>query len=250
VERGGLPGVITFFWTRPFAVGAEVPLEGDPQQHARARRVRTGEPVRLIDGKGRVGEATVERADRDAVVIRISRSEMVPPPVPLEVIVPVADRDRLLFAAEKCVELGITAWRPAYFERSRSVSPRGEGEKFRAKVRSRMQSALEQSGGAWLPEVHEERELAAVLAEVPAAWQRVLLDSRGTSLAGHITSAHMVLAVGPEGGLTPAELAAFERGGWAIASLGGNTLRFETAIIAAVSVVRALQHPSRESSHG
>jgi 16S rRNA (uracil1498-N3)-methyltransferase len=56
--------------------------------------------------------------------------------------------------------------------------------------------------------------------------------------------APVALALGPEGGLEPDERAAFADAGWRTASLGENVLRFETAGIAGVTLVRSLlKHP-------
>jgi 16S rRNA (uracil1498-N3)-methyltransferase len=159
----------------------------------------------------------------------------------LDVIVPVADRDRMLLAAEKCVELQITSWRPVYFARSRSVTPRGEGTKFREKVKARMESALEQTGGAWMPDIHEERDAADALKAFPSDWTRLLLDAGGAPLAALAHNGPMGLAVGPEGGLEQREVADAQELGWLTASLGETTLRFETAIIAGAAVIRAAQ---------
>ena len=49
----------------------------------------------------------------------------------------------------------------------------------------------------------------------------------------------VTIALGPEGGLTEEERAQFIRGGWRLVSLGANMLRFETAGIAALAIVRA-----------
>ena len=113
-----------------------------------------------------------------------------------------------------------------------------------------MRAALEQSGNPWMPTLQEERELPEVMERIPTRWTRLMLDSSGTSLVDHIVNAPMALAVGPEGGLHPAELERARGSGWVIASLGPTTLRFETAIIAAVSVVRTHQHAREAMPHG
>jgi 16S rRNA (uracil1498-N3)-methyltransferase len=48
-----------------------------------------------------------------------------------------------------------------------------------------------------------------------------------------------MLAIGPEGGWTAAEIALFVRDGWQSASLGPRILRVETAVIAAIAIVNA-----------
>ncbi len=241
MERRDRPGVITLFAHAPFADGDTIHLQGGPVQHARARRVTRGTGAHLLDGRGRVGRGEVAALGKDEVVVNVLSVETVARPTPLAVIVPVADRDRMLMAAEKCVELQATEWRPAYYTRSRSVSSRGEGPKFLEKVRARMESALEQSGGAWMPDIHPEVEAADAFGAISADWTRLILDSRGTSIKDRIVNGAMAIAIGPEGGFEEDEMAAAQALGWLPASLGHTTLRFETAVIAAAAVVRSHQ---------
>jgi 16S rRNA (uracil1498-N3)-methyltransferase len=109
-----------------------------------------------------------------------------------------------------------------------------------------MRSALEQSGGAWMPVLEEEMEGIDAL-RVRTDSQHLLLDIGGEPLAGLAGSVPTVIAVGPEGGLEPQELAVAAESGWIFASLGTTTLRFETAIIAAAAVIRATQLTHRSS---
>ena len=240
MDRHSRAPVVSFYCADVLAVG-EIRLEGPPVQHARARRVDRGDTARLTDGKGRIGFGEILTVGKAELRISLENIEIMARPMPLDVIVPVADRERMLVAAEKCVELQVTAWRPAYFARSRSVSPRGEGAKFREKLRSRMESALEQSGGAWLPEIHEEREAADAMKSVSADWTRFFLDAGGAPLASRVGRREVALAVGPEGGFERQEIVAAESLGWTAASIAETTLRFETSIIAGVAVVRAAQ---------
>lgn len=242
--------MITFFASGAIVAGTEVRLDAAAAQHARVRRVRPGDAVELLNGRGTVGRGEVTGIGRHDLVVTVATVAEVATPTPLDVIVPVADRDRMLVAAEKCAELQGTAWRPARFARSRSVTPRGEGEKFRLKVAARMQGALEQSGNPWLPMIHEERDFADVLATIPTRWTRLLLDSSGPSLVPHISNGPIALAVGPEGGIEPPELERARSLGWAVVSLGPGTMRFETAIIAAMAIVRTLQHAAEAPVHG
>ena len=236
--------MITFFTAGPFASDSDVKLGGDPLQHARARRVERGDAARLLDGRGRVGTGEIVEIGKRELTVRVVSVVQTPRPTEIEIVMPVADRDRMLLAAEKCAELQITGWRPAVFARSRSVSPRGEGDRFREKVQARMQAALEQSGGAWLPEIHMEVDLESALGAVPATWDRLVLDSRGTSYASRISRSPLAIAVGPEGGLEPSELEMATRSGWIPCAIAETTLRFETAAIAAVAAARAAQFRS------
>jgi 16S rRNA (uracil1498-N3)-methyltransferase len=217
----------------------ELELPDDAAQHVRVRRAREKDALRLVNGRGAVGAGSVLEVGKRAVRAVVTQVEQRPRPRALIAIIPVADRDRMLWAAEKCVELQVTRWQPVLYERSKSVSPRGEGEKFAAKVRARMASALEQSGGAWLPEVNAEIEAAD-------AWSieagcRLLFERDGNPVIGAVTSDTAAIAVGPEGGFERKEIEDALRHGWSKVSLGPATLRFETAIVAAAAVIRATQ---------
>jgi 16S rRNA (uracil1498-N3)-methyltransferase len=245
VERGDLSSVASFYWAEAVSAGAIVALSGDALQHALVRRLVAGEHVRLVNGKGSVAHGAVSSATKREVVVTVTEVDTVSRPPGLEIIVPVADRDRMLWAAEKCAELQVTAWRPVMFRRSHSVSPRGEGEKFREKVLARMCSALEQCGGAWLPELHAEMDLPAALKATASHETRVLQDASGPALTGIVSGGALTLAVGPEGGFESQERTSMLESGWQVASLGVTTLRFETAIISAAAVVRTGQRISR-----
>ena len=234
-------------WDAPLTAGESVQLAASALRHALVRRVRTGDVVRLLDGCGRVGYGMVAEASGKSVRVDVARVEHVPRPVGLELLVPVADRDRMLWAAEKCVEHQVTAWRPVVFARSRSVSPRGEGPRFAERVRARMASALEQCGGAWLPDLHDESDFASALRGVRAGSAGIVLDASGPPIADAATRGPVALAVGPEGGFEPREAEAARAAGWITASLGATILRFETAIVSGAAVVRALQLSTRRA---
>jgi len=244
VERHDRGRVVTLFW--PSFGAGHVRLDGAAAQHARVRRIERGDPIRLVNGVGDAGHGVVTGLGKDRFDLELESIEQLPRPVDLELVVPIADRDRMLLAAEKATELQATVWRPVYFARSRSVSPRGEGEKFHERLRARMQSALEQSGGAWLPTVLDDDEFANAADAVQAA-PRVLLDASGGTLAPDMWRQVAALAIGPEGGLEHDELTLARDRGWTIATLGTSTLRFETAIIAGAAVVRAAQLHSRSA---
>ena len=163
MERDDRPPVATFFVDAIARAGAVATLDDAAAHHARVKRLEVGDAVRLIDGAGHVG---VGADCRDCGVARwtcrSSASTSVAPQPAIHLRVPIADRDRMLWLAEKATELGVTTWQGVRFRRSASVSPRGEGAAFGEKVRARMMSALEQSGGAWLPAILPDAALSDV----------------------------------------------------------------------------------------
>jgi 16S rRNA (uracil1498-N3)-methyltransferase len=241
VERADRAPVATFH--APGEWSAELTLDDAAAHHASVKRLQVGDVVRLSSGDGRraAGTITVLAKRRFTVAVDAGSLESVPPPSHVELWAPVGDRERMLLLAEKCVELGASAWRPIIYRRSRSVSPRGEGDAFHEKVRLRMVGALEQSGAAWLPVLHPEAALDDALRAAVAV-QGLLLDVAGDPLSalGSSLRPPIAIALGPEGGLEPDERARLLGAGWRPASLGANVLRFETAGIAALAMIRSL----------
>ncbi|MDQ2666076.1 MAG: 16S rRNA (uracil(1498)-N(3))-methyltransferase [Gemmatimonadota bacterium] len=251
MERARRAPVGTFYAPGEWRDGARVELAAAAVHHASVKRIAIDDPVRLTNGAGRRAEGRVSELSKHRCVITLRDApvEDLPAPASIELWCPVGDRDRMLMLAEKSAELGISSWRPIIYARSRSVSPRGEGEPFREKVRLRQVSALEQSGGAWLPLNHVEMSLEAVLSSAYAetGGDRILLDVEGDAIGDVVRSitGGVTVAMGPEGGLEERERSALIERGWRLASLGNNILRFETAGIAALAVLRSHLPSSR-----
>ena len=232
-DRAALAGVLA---PGPLAAG-RVALGEESAHHLRVRRAAAGERLRVTDGAGRIGVGTLAAIGKRDATVELDDVVEVPPPPPFHLLVPVGDRDRMLLLAEKSVELGVRSWTSVTWRRSRSVTPRGEGAAFDAKLRARMASALVQSGGAWLPEVRAGVDVGEVPARVGEG-ERVLLDVGGRPLfAVAAAGAPVWLAFGPEGGMEADERGLLADAGFAAASLADGILRFETAGIAALAVL-------------
>ncbi len=248
MEHHDREGVAAFFAPdEPLVSGTSASLGEGVLHHVRVRRLGIGSRVALLDGEGHRAEGTLVRLSRTSGTVEIEQVVTSAPLPPVHLLVPIADRDRMLWLAEKCAELGATSWRPVLYRRSRSVKPRGEGPTFVGKLRARMAAALEQSGGAWLPAIYPESTLERAVSALPDG-PRFVLDASGSAILGRRIEAPVTIAVGPEGGLEPEELDEFERAGFARAALGGHMLRFETAAIAGLAVVRSAV-ATMESSH-
>jgi 16S rRNA (uracil1498-N3)-methyltransferase len=220
------------------AVGRTSVLGETEARHAKVRRLGIGERVRLVDGAGTVACGVLIRLARSEAIVEIDELRRMEPPPEVHLIAPVAERERMLLLAEKATELGASSWRPVLWRRSRGVSPRGEGITFNGKVRARMIAALTQSGGAWLPAMHPEATLAAAVAETPAG-TRWLLDADGEGATLSEAEPPITVAVGPEGGVEPAERELLLEAGFLPVKVAPLTLRFETAAIAGLTLARA-----------
>ncbi|MDQ6829413.1 MAG: 16S rRNA (uracil(1498)-N(3))-methyltransferase, partial [Gemmatimonadota bacterium] len=229
----------TFFVDDVLAEGRSATLGEAEAHHAQVRRVAVGDRVRLIDGRGSVAEGPVVRLAKSAGLVDVERVSMVEPLPEIHLVVPIADRDRMLWLAEKATELGLTSWRPVMWRRSRSVSPRGEGVAFQAKLRARMISALAQSGGAWLPSLFPDATLERAIAATPQG-TGLVLDADGDPMLAQRAITPVTLVLGPEGGIEPEEREQLIAAGFALVSIAPNTLRFETAGVAGLAIACAM----------
>lgn len=250
MERPVKPPVATFLSHEQFVAGGSLTLSDEEMNHIRALRLSAGAPVALRDGAGNGAEGILVRIAKNAAIVEITSAQTFAQLPPVHLLAPIADKERMLSLGEKATELGVTSWRPVLWKRSRSVSPRGEGPTFQQKLKSRMTSALLQSRGGWLPEIFPEATVERAIAASPAG-TRLLLDAdelEGSSASlppvAALTSLAMtrpvVIALGPEGGVEESEREQFLAAGFQRASLGPYVLRFETAGIAALAMVRSM----------
>lgn len=257
----------TFVCAESFSAGETVTLGEDAAHHIRVRRLESGHRVGLLDGRGTRGAGVLVRVAKRHAAVQVDDVQFTEAPLPVHLLLPIADRERMLWLAEKATELGVTSWRPVLWKRSRSVVPRGEGSTFQQKVAARMHGALEQSGGTWLPMLFPDATIERAVSAAPPG-VRLVLDAAADPLlsvvrAGALGASASVgaldasnatgdappactIAVGPEGGFEEDEIEELVQGGFVRAALGDRTLRFETAAVAAVAIVRAALESMRD----
>lgn len=249
VECADRTPVATFFANDGLVAGGTITLSDDAAHHIRVARVGVGECIALRNGEGKAAVGVLVKSSRTSALVDITEITEIPRPAPVHLLTPVADRDRMLWLAEKATEFGITTWRPVIWRRSKSVSPRGEGSTFQGKVRARMTSALIQSGGAWLPEIFPEATVDRAIAAAPLG-TRLLLIKDGEPIAGVPMHSPVIIALGPEGGMEGAERDAFIGAAFLPVKLAQTTLRFETAGMAAVAIAAAGLANARQGNGG
>lgn len=222
-------------------VGAIVTLDEEERHHLRVRRAAPGERVRALDGMGSVAEGVLLKSGGD-LAVRVERVELVPQPPRFALVVGAGDKERFGWLAEKSAELGVTDLVPLKAERTRSVAA-GIREGHLLALQRRARQAIKQSGAAWAPRVGAPVDVKFAAAQgVPD--YRWLADATGEPPPELPPVAPLVVVVGPEGGLIPAEREVFLAAGFRRVRLAPDLLRFETAALAAAAVV-ASQRPRR-----
>ena len=224
--------------------GARVRLDGPEGRHAAlVRRLAAGERVDLADGRGAVAECVVAVAHKDWLELDVQQVVHEPAPSPrITVVQALPKGDRGETAVETMTEIGVDTVVPWAASRS-IVQWKGErGEKALNKWRATAREAAKQSRRAWWPEVtalHSTNEVAKLLASADQAL--ILHEDARAPLArlDVITSGEIVMVIGPEGSITPQEMAAFEAAGATAYKMGPTVLRTSTAGTAAATVVLA-----------
>ncbi|WP_067132592.1 16S rRNA (uracil(1498)-N(3))-methyltransferase [Microtetraspora malaysiensis] len=222
--------------------GDRVLLDGPEGRHAAAvRRLRPGERIDLTDGAGLVAECVVRDVAKDSLTAEVLRRYEVEAARPRLVVVqglPKGDRGEL--AVEMMTEAGVDVIVP--WAASRCVTQwKGErAGKALARWRSTAREAGKQARRFHLPEVTEQAtttQVAELLAG--AALGVVLHEEAARPLSGLPLPADgdVVVVVGPEGGITDEEIAAFRAAGAVPALLGPTVLRTSTAGVAAAAVL-------------
>ncbi len=239
--------VATFFASDDLVAGGTITLQEEAAHHIRVARVAVGDCVALRDGAGRAAVGTLVKVSRASALVDVIETSEISRPASIHLLAPVADRERMLWLAEKVTELGVASWRPVTWRRSKSVSPRGEGNMFQGKVRARMTSALIQSGGGWLPDIFPEATIERAIAAAPLG-TRLLLTKDGEPMVGVPMKTPITIALGPEGGMEAPERDTFIGAAFLPVKLGDSTLRFETAGVAAVAIAAASLALSRQSN--
>jgi 16S rRNA (uracil1498-N3)-methyltransferase len=226
-------------------------LAGAEGRHATTvRRLGPGEHVDITDGAGTMAACVITAARPGVLELAVLRRAFEPVPVPrLTVVQAIPKGDRGELATETMTEVGVDVLVPWAAERC-VVRWRGDkADKGAARWRATAIAASKQSRRSWLPEVTEVASTAEVAARVKATVSdgsglAVLLDPDAPqalpAVAGVRGVTEIVLVVGPEGGISPAEAGLFAEAGAVGARLGPTVLRASSAgAIAAALVMTA-----------
>jgi 16S rRNA (uracil1498-N3)-methyltransferase len=147
--------------------------------------------------------------------------------------------ERMDWAIQKATELGVAHITPIVSERCEVRLKDERADKRLAHWQQIAISACEQCGRSVLPAIHPPMLLGDWLARTEAEL-KLVLHPVAEPLASHVRPATLAFLIGPEGGLSEAEVAEAQRAGYQAARLGPRVLRTETAPVAALSVAQQL----------
>ncbi len=231
-------------------------LEPDQIRHLKAQRLRPGASLVLFDDQGQEHSAVLRRIGPRVAEVQI-RAPARPGPVtaapPVVLIVGILKGQRMDTLVEKATELGVTRIMPAVTTFT-IARPSDTGTAKAQRWRRIAVSAATQCGRTAVPDIAPPTPFAEALGATArgglaiALWERERNVSLGTLRAAHPRPRTVTLAVGPEGGFSPAEVELAARQGFHVSGLGPRTLRAETAGIVALALCQLLWGDLGESA--
>jgi len=235
-------------WIADEVSGNRAALTGDHARHlARVLRARIGQEFDISTG-AELRRGRIVKIDEERVEFELGEHAPHSPETDLSVALSIFKFDRMEWAIEKCVELGVARILPliaARTDRSLASAATKRVERWRRIA----QQASEQSRRVSAPEIPEPIRLEKLIAiaisgtTLAGGARIVLSETEGELMLRDALSKpedSILLAFGPEGGWGEEELKAFRDGGWISASLGSTILRSETSIIAALAITKSM----------
>jgi 16S rRNA (uracil1498-N3)-methyltransferase len=199
--------------------------------------------VVLTDGRGTTVIATVAETGKRRLVVAVDLVDTVPEPAPSVTVVqalPKGDRGEL--AVEMLTEVGVAEVVPWAAARSVAVWRGDRAAKGLGRWRATAREAAKQARRPWFPRVADLATTDDVVALMADATLALVLHEEADVPLSEVevpADGPIVVVVGPEGGLTDDEVAAFRAAGGHVVRLGSEVLRTSTAGVAAVAALLA-----------
>jgi 16S rRNA (uracil1498-N3)-methyltransferase len=232
--------MLTLFFVEdlPTQIGQIYEFDNEDATHAvRVLRMKAGDTFMLSDGNGswsQVKAFAVKKKSLEVEVVASGFQENLPTTITVVQALPKSDRAKE--AIELLTEAGVDRIVP--WQSSRSIGK--ASDKFSVTARE----ASKQSRRLRIPEVTDIATTEQICEAIKLSDLAVVFhESSTTKLSDAISShnvAHLLIIIGPEGGITPTELDLFTEAGAKVALMGRPILRSAHAGIAAVAAISAL----------
>jgi 16S rRNA (uracil1498-N3)-methyltransferase len=198
--------------------------------------------ITLFNGDGREYQAQLSVCRKDVAQAKvIAASDLKPPPpISIHLAIGISKGERMEFALQKSVELGVMEITPLFTQR---CVVRLQGERLEKRLnhwRKIIIAACEQSGRCRIPQLHPAIDLAPWLDGRNGGG--ILLDHRSTNSLPDLPAptGSVCLLIGPEGGLDEDERKLATTAGFEGVRLGPRIMRTETAPLAAIAGIQLL----------
>ena len=229
----------------PLSIGSQVDLPPPALNHVvKVLRLKPGAALTLFNGAAGEFQGVLTAVTRSTATVSLHAytPRETESPLPVLLVQGISRGERMDYTLQKAVELGVSTLLPVLTERS---VVKLEQERRRHRIQhwqGVIASACEQCGRNRLPLLLEPVSLAEGLRSTALQGLKLVLDPLAKPTLSTINPppAAVSLLVGPEGGLSPAEIVMAEAAGFTAVRLGPRVLRTETAGLAALTAVQLL----------
>ena len=230
-----------FFIDAPLSLGQHDLPEAQAHYIGRVLRHAVGDAVQLFDGSGQeyLGELIEVGKKAVRVELREQLAGQAESPLRIHLGQGLSRGERMDWAIQKATELGVGEITPIVSERCEVRLKDERADKRLAHWRQVAISACEQCGRSVLPVIHAPITLAEWQGHVQAEL-KLVLHPVAAPLESHARPHSLAFLIGPEGGLSVAEVEQAKAAGFHAARLGPRVLRTETAPVVALAVAQQL----------
>lgn len=232
-----------FYCPTALSVNSSVILPETTFRHAiQVLRLNVGETLIVFNGEGGDYLATVESINKRgaSIVIQQYQSGVSESPLNLTLAQAIIKPDKMDFALQKAVELGVNTIQPLFTERSVVRLNKESLEKKHNHWQGIIIAACEQSGRCIVPTLKPSLYLDDYLNETHTTQRLILVPGDYPKIKQLPPPTHnaLELVIGPEGGFSESEVQLSLQAGLQAISLGSRILRAETATLTSLALLQ------------
>jgi len=223
----------------------EIILRKEEARHIRVNRSRVGDRIIITDGQGHACAGEITAIHRDSVVASVLEklANQKEPAFSLTLAVAIPKKQRLEWIVEKGTEIGVNQFIPLVTARTVATADSAKT----ARLERVALAAMKQSCRSVLPQISPPTSLPSLTKSQQhfdiclIADEQSLAEEKRDWLQSEIWPASKtgIVAIGPEGGFSDAEVEAALNAGWLPLYMGARRLRTETAALVAATLVLA-----------
>lgn len=224
-------------------VGGRIELDDDAAHYVRSvLRLKQDQSIMLFNGQGGEYLCRFHEVSRKTVRVEIEKfvERNVESPLAINLGLGISRGDRMDWAVQKAVELGVTQLTPLVTERCVIKFNDDKKQQRLQHWQHIAQHAAEQSGRTCCPLIGEIANLSDWVSGQQGL--SVFLDPYAEQSLADLKpdSARVTLLSGPEGGFSEQERQIAKTAGFVPVRMGARILRTETAVLSALTAVQTL----------
>lgn len=232
-----------FYQPEPLSVGQTLKLSATNHRHAiQVLRLKASETLIIFNGEGGEYHAQLEEITKKHSAIKLQSYDDINRESPLYTTLALAliKPEKMDYALQKAVELGVSAIQPLITDRSIIRIKAAQLEKKMNRWQGIIKGACEQSGRTRVPDIFEPLSLSNYLQQDSSSLRLTMLPTAKQTLQDINKPKQAIeLVIGPEGGFTNSEEALLQKANTTSLSFGPRILRAETAALASLATIQA-----------